>query len=77
LTGSYAVQRKPKNIISASLRAVYAEVVAKAVELRRQGKTHMEVCEALSRLGYCTRTSKRWRRPQRIVKLLRSFGGEG
>jgi len=83
LTGTYAVQRKPprprkpKNIIPESLRVVYAEVVAKAVELRRQGMTHMEVCKALNRLGYRTRTGKRWRHPQQIIKLLRSFGGEG
>ena len=32
-------------------RAVYAEVVVTAVELRRRGKTHMEVCEELTRLG--------------------------
>jgi hypothetical protein len=58
------------------LRAVYAEVAAKAAELRRQGMTHMEVCEELNRLGYPTRTGKPWRHPQQIVKLLRSFGGE-
>jgi hypothetical protein len=80
LTGTYAVQRKsprprkPRNIIPESLRAFYAEVVAKAVELRRQGKTHLEVCEALNRLGYRTRTGKRRRQPQQIIKLLRSFG---
>ncbi len=67
--------RKPKHIIPENLRAVYAEVVAKAVELRRQGKTHMEVCEALNRLVYRTRTGKPWRHPQKIIKLLRSFGG--
>jgi hypothetical protein len=50
-------------------------MVAKAVELRRQRKTHTEVCEALNRFGYHTRTSKRWRHPRQIVKLLRSFGG--
>ena len=69
--------RKPRNIIPESLRAVYAEGVAKAVELRWPGDTHMEVCEALNRLGYRTRTGKPWRHPQQIIKLLRSFGGEG
>jgi hypothetical protein len=68
-------RRKPKNVIPESLRAVYAAAVAKAVELRRQGKTYMEVCEALNRLGYRTRTDKPWRHPQQIIKLLRSFGG--
>jgi hypothetical protein len=83
LTGTYAVERKPprprkpKNIIPESLRTVYADVVAKTVELRRQGKTHMEVCEALNRHGYRTRTGKRWRHPQQIVKLLRSFETSG
>ncbi len=82
MTGTYAVQRKPprprkpKNIIPESLRPVYAEVAAQAVELRRQGKTPTEVCEELNRLGYRTRTGKPWRHPQQIVKLLRSFGGE-
>jgi hypothetical protein len=37
----------------------------------------MEVCEALNRLDYCTRTGKRWPQPRQIVKLLRSFSGEG
>jgi hypothetical protein len=80
LTGTSADQRKlprprkPKNIIPESLRAVYAEVVAQAVELRRQGKTHMGVCEVLNRLGYRTRTCKRWRHRQQIVKLLLSCG---
>ena len=82
MTGTYAVQkkpprpRKPKNIIPESLPAVYADVHAQAVELRRQGKTHIEVCEELNRLGYRTRTGKPWRHPQQIVKLLRSFSGE-
>jgi hypothetical protein len=39
------------------------------------GKTHMEVCEALNRLGYRTRTGKPWRHPQQTIKLLRSCGG--
>ncbi|HBN76797.1 MAG TPA: hypothetical protein DD473_13455 [Planctomycetaceae bacterium] len=65
--------RRPKNIIPAELRDVYAEVAAKAAELRDQGKTHMEVCEALNDLGFRTRTGKLWRHPQQIVKLLRSF----
>jgi hypothetical protein len=83
LTGTYPVQRKPprprkpKEIIPVSLRAVYVEVVAKTVKLRRQGMTHMEVCEVLNRLGYRTRTGKPWRYPPQIIKLLRSFGGEG
>jgi len=52
--------RKPKHIIPQELRAVYADVHAQAVELRRQGKTHSEVCEELNRLGYRTRTGKPW-----------------
>ena len=68
---------KPENVIPESLRGVYAEVVAKAVELRRQGMTQPEVCKELNRLGYHTRTGKPWRHPQQIIKLLRSFGGEG
>ncbi len=44
--------KKPrKNLIPETLRAEFAEVVAKAVELRRQGMTHLEVCEELNRLG--------------------------
>lgn len=53
---------------------MYAEVAVKAAEFRGQGKTHMEVCEALNDLGFKTRTGKPWRHPQQIVKLLRSFG---
>jgi hypothetical protein len=68
---------EPKHIIPQALRAVYADVHAQAVELRWQGKTHAEVCEELNRLGYRTRTGKPWRHPQQIIKLLRSFGGEG
>jgi hypothetical protein len=58
LTGTYPVYkaplkpRKPKHIIPHELRAVYADAHAQAVKLRRQGKTHMEVCEELNRLGY-------------------------
>ena len=38
--------KKPrKKLIPETLRAAYADVVAKAVELRRQGMTHPEVCE--------------------------------
>jgi hypothetical protein len=66
-----------KSTIPQSLRAIYAEVVAKALELRRQGKTHMEVCEGLNRLGYRTRTGKQWQHPQQIVRLLRSFSSDG
>ncbi len=70
--------KKPRQkLIPETLRAVYTDVVAKAVELRGQGKTHMEVCEGLNRLGYRTRTGKPWRHPQQIIKLLRSFGEEG
>jgi hypothetical protein len=58
------------------LRAAYAEVHARAVELRRQGMTHPEVCEELNRLGYRTRTGKPWRHPQQIIKLLRSFANQ-
>ena len=39
-------------------------VVAKAIELRRQGMTHPQVCKELNRLGYGTRTGKPWRHPQ-------------
>jgi Recombinase len=60
--------RKTKGVADGLL----AEVVAKAVQLRQQGKTHLEVCEELNRLGYRTRTGKPWRHPQQIVKLLQS-----
>jgi hypothetical protein len=66
-----------QHIIPQELRAVYADVHAQAVELRRQGKPHAEVCEELNRLGYRTRTGKPWRHPQQIIKLLRSFGESG
>ena len=66
------VQRS-KNIIPSELRDVYAEVVARAAELRDQGKTRMEVWEALNDLGFWTRTGKPYQHPQQIVKLLRSF----
>ncbi len=68
--------KKPrKKLIPETLRAVYADMVAKTIELRRQGMTHPEVCEELNLLGYRTRTGKPWRHPQQIIKLLRSFGG--
>jgi hypothetical protein len=79
LTGFYPAQRKqprprkPKHIIPAELRGVYAEVVAKAVELRDRGLTHPEVCEELNRQGFRTRTGKPWRHLQELIKLLRSF----
>jgi hypothetical protein len=38
---------------------VYADVVAKAIELWRQGRTHTEVYEALNRLGYQTQVGGR------------------
>ena len=69
--------RKPKHIIPQELRTVCADVHAQAVELRRPGNTHAEVCEELNRLDYRTRTGKPWRHPQQTIKLLRSFGGEG
>jgi hypothetical protein len=81
LTARYGVSppprppRKPKNRIPEELRPAYAEVLAAAVDLRAQGMTHIEVCKALNRLGYRTRTGKRWRHPQQIVKLLGSFSG--
>jgi hypothetical protein len=51
--------KKPrKKLIPETLRAEYADVVAKAIELRRQGMTHPEVCTELNRLGYRTRTGK-------------------
>lgn len=69
--------KKPsKKLIPEKLWALYADVVAKAVELRRQGMTHPKVCEELNRLGYHTRTRKPWQHPQQIIKLLRSFGSE-
>ncbi len=70
--------KKPrKKLIPETLRAVYADVVAIAVELRRQGMTHPEVCDELNRLGHRTRTGQPWRHPQQIIKLLRSLGGAG
>ncbi|WP_409996694.1 recombinase family protein [Gimesia aquarii] len=51
-------------------------MVAKAFELKDQGMTHIEVCEALNDLGFRTRRGKPWRYPQQIVKLLRSFDDE-
>ncbi len=69
--------KKPrKKLIPEPLRAEFADVVAKAVELRRQGTTHPQVCEELNRLGYGTQTGQPWRHPQQIIKLRRSFGGE-
>jgi hypothetical protein len=69
--------KKPrKKLIPETLRAEYADVVAKPVELRRQGMTHAEVCEELNRLGYRTRTGKPWHHPAQIIKLLRSFDGQ-
>jgi hypothetical protein len=51
--------KKPrKKLIPETLRAEYADVVAKAIELRRQGMTHPEVCTELNRLGYRTRNGK-------------------
>jgi hypothetical protein len=41
----------------------------------RQGNTLVEICKALNRSGYRSRMGMRWRHPQQIVKLLRSFGG--
>jgi hypothetical protein len=52
-------------------------VLAQVKELRQQGLTLPEICAALNRLGYRTRTGKPWRHPQQICKLLRSFGGAG
>lgn len=75
LTPPIPKPRRPKDKLPEELRPVYAVVVTKAAELRDQGKTHMEVCEELNRLGIPTRTGKPWRHPQQIIKLLRSFGG--
>jgi len=79
LNGSVGEDRPPNNrsVIPESLRAVYAEVVAKAAELRRLGLTHPQVCDELNRLGFRTRTGMPWRHAAQIVKLLRSFGSEG
>jgi hypothetical protein len=80
MTGSYSVSRKPlrprkpKTIIPANLRDVYAGVVAKAVELRARGLTRLEVCDELKRQGFRTRTGKELGHAQQIIKLLRSFG---
>jgi hypothetical protein len=52
---------------------LYADVAAKAAELRRQGMAHADICEELNRLGFRTRTGKAYKHPQQIVKLLRSF----
>jgi hypothetical protein len=82
MTGSYPASRKPlrprkpKTIIPANLRYVYAEVVAKAIELRERGLTHLEVCDELNRQGFRTRTGKAWGHAQQIIKLLRSFGDQ-
>jgi hypothetical protein len=66
-----------KSTIPARLKPLYADVAAKAAELRRQGMTHMQVVQELNRLGYRTRRGKPWRYAQQIIKLLRSFGGQG
>ena len=70
---SAAIALRPDDVIHDDASEVKAEVVAKAVQLRDQGKTHMEVCEALNDLGFRTRTGELWQHPQQIVKLLRSF----
>jgi hypothetical protein len=49
-------------------------VVAKAVELRGQGKTLAEIVEELNRLGLRTRTGKQWKHDTQVSKILRSFG---
>ena len=70
-------EQRSKNKIPKDLQHVYADVLRKAQELRNQGMTLQETCDALSRLGYRTRTGKVWRHPQQICKLLRSFAAEG
>ena len=83
MSGSYQAEhkprrpRKPKTIVPANLRDIYAEVVAMANELRGRGLTHLEVCDELNRHGFRTRTGKEWGHAQQIIKLLRSFGDEG
>ena len=52
------------------------QVVAKAIELRERGLTHLEVCDELNLQGFRTRTGKEWGHAQQIIKLLRSFGGQ-
>jgi hypothetical protein len=66
-----------RSIIPERLRGVYAEVAAKALELRQQGMTHPDICEELTRLAYRTRTGQPWHHPAQIIKLLRSFAPEG
>jgi hypothetical protein len=51
--------------------------VVSAIERRREDKTHMEICEELNRLGFRTRMGQPWRHSAQIIKLLRSFSGEG
>jgi hypothetical protein len=58
-------------IVPGSPQALNAEAAAKALELRRQGKTHAEVIAELNRLGITTRTGKPWKFPQQIVRLLK------
>jgi hypothetical protein len=65
----------PKRVAREDLHAIYADVTAKARELRAQGLTHRQVCEELNNLGYTTRTGQPWRFPQQVSKLLKSFGG--
>ena len=62
--------KKPrKKLIPETLRAVYADGVAKAIELRRQGRTPTEVCDALNRLGYRTQVGGRLVRRGDVVSV--------
>ena len=65
-----------KNVIPQELLPVYADVAAKAQQLQDQGLTLAEIAQELNRLGYRTRTGKRWQFNTQISKLLRSFGGQ-
>jgi hypothetical protein len=82
LTGSYFSERKPprpskpKTIIPANLRDVYAEVVAKVVELRERGLTHLEVRDELNRQGFRTDGQGVGARPadHQVASFLRKRG---
>lgn len=77
LTRRYPIPKKipkpRKKLIPASLAGFYRPVRKAISRFQGEGKTLLEVCEALNAAGFRTRMGLPFRHSVQIIKIVRSF----
>jgi hypothetical protein len=80
LTRRYPIPKKQpkprKKLIPASLAGFYRPIRRAISRFQDEGKTLLEVCEALNAAGFRTRTGLPFRHSVQVIKIARSFPEE-